>query len=63
MTKPQVARLKRMLEAFGSAPFLALSLVPEGVELLLVLLGETRLELLELPVGLVLAGGAREKKN
>ena len=52
-----------MLEAFGSAPFLALSLVPEGVELLLVLLGETRLELLELPVGLVLAGGAREKNN
>lgn len=50
-----------MLEVEERAPFLALLplAVPEGLELLLLLLGEPGPELLELPVGLVLAGGAK----
>lgn len=54
-----------MLEDEERAPFLveSLPLVPEGLELLLLLLGEPEPELLELPVGLVLAGGAKEEEK
>ena len=57
-----------MLEEAGSAPLLLPLLlpvvpVPEGPELLLVLLGVPEPELLEPPEPpLVLAGGARERK-
>lgn len=65
-TKPQAARLRRMLEEAGRAPLLFPLLplvVPEGPELLLVLLGDPdpERELLELPGLLVLAGGAGGK--
>ena len=64
-TKPQVARLKRTLEEAGRAPLLlALPLVvPEGLVLLLVLLGDPEPELLEppgLPELVEVAGGAKE---
>jgi hypothetical protein len=55
------------LEDKGRAPFLEelLPVVPEGLELLLLLLGEPEPELLEPPKGLVLvlAGGAKEGRN
>ena len=54
-----------MLEDGERAPFLVLSVpvVSEGLELLLLLLGEPGPELLEPPVGLVLAGGAKGEKR
>jgi len=62
-TKPQAVRLRRMLEEAGRAPLLFPLVVPEGPELLLVLLGDPdpERELLELPGLLVLAGGAGGK--
>ena len=62
-TKPHVTRLKKTLEEEGRAPLLLVlpPVVSEGWELLLVLLGDPERELLELPVGLELAGGARER--
>ena len=64
-TKPQVARLRRMLEEVRRAPLLLAlpPVVPEGLELLLVLLGVPEPELLgppELPELLEVAGGAKE---
>ena len=51
-TKPQVARLKRTLGEAGRAPLLLVLplVVPEGLELLLVLLGDPEPELLEPPL-------------
>ena len=59
-TKPQIARLNRMLEAERALLLVLLPMIPdpEGLELLLMLLGDPELELLEPPglLVLVLAG-------
>jgi hypothetical protein len=65
-TTPQAARLRRVLDEVGRAPLvlsLLLPVVPEGPELLPVLvpLRDPERELLEPPEVLVLAGGARER--
>ena len=68
-TKPQAVRLRRTLGEVGRAPLLPpllLLVVPEGEELLPVLLGDPEPEPLEPPglleLELVLAGGATEGK-
>ena len=59
-TKPQIARLNRMLEAERALLLVLLPMIPdpEGLELLLMLLGDPELELLKPPglLVLVLAG-------
>ena len=70
-TKPQVARLRKMLEEAGRAPLELPLVVPEGLELLLVLLEDPEPELLEPPgllgllevAGVAKKGEEREKKS